>query len=140
MIYQATEKIARAFEERELRHTVDEAGPLSFVSAHFGGEHGSVQIRMISSDEDNDVKVLTANIAKFPEDKLQRGYELVNEFNNRFRYAKFGIDSDGDLTAQYDIPVRISDDNLGEVAFEIAVRIAQIVDKAYPEIMKAIWA
>ena len=140
MIHPATERIAMKFEEFELKYTVEEVGPLSFVSAAFSGKHCNVRMRMISTDEDNDVKVLTEDLARFPEDKLMQGYELINALNCRFRYAKFEIDSDGDVTAQYDIPQRTSTEDLGDVALEIAMRLSQIVDESYPEIMKAIWA
>ena len=51
---------------------------------------------------------------------------------------KFTLDNDSSLNAEYDLPVNTED--VGEACFEIGLRMAQIIDEAYPEFMKAIWS
>ena len=43
-----------------------------------------------------------------------------------------------ELRAEFDMPIRT--DNVGPVAVEIFIRFMQIIDKALPILMKAIWA
>ena len=50
---------------------------------------------------------------------------------------RFTLDSDGDINMEYDFPVSITE--IGEPAYEIAVRFTQVLDEAYPELMKAMW-
>ena len=141
MIYKATKLVEAMFKEKELKHSVREVGSLSFVQAGFSGDNTTFTLRFISSDDDNDVKIMTEDFAKFPEDKRAKGYELINELNRKYKYMKLTLDpSDGGVCAQYDLPVRLSDSEVGKVCFEIAIRFSNIVDDIYPDIMKAIWA
>ena len=139
MIYKATKLVAAAFEQENLKHAVRETEAFSFVDASFTGNNCTVRIRFINSDDDNDVKVLTENFAKFPASKRAKGLELINDLNRHYKYVKFAIDDDGDLTAQYDLPVSADDENLGKMVIEIAMRCAKIVDDSYPKIMQSIW-
>lgn len=140
MIYKATKIVAEAFEKRGLKHAVRETEAFSFVDTSFTGSNCNVRIRFINSDDDNDVKVLTENFAKFPESRRDRALELFNKLNRSYKYVKFTIDEDGEVTAQYDFPVSASDEDLGEMVIELAMRCAKIVDDTYPEIMQAIWS
>lgn len=139
MIYKATKIVAEAFEQASLKHAVRETDVFSYVDTSFTGSNCSVRIRFINSDDDNDVKVLTENFAKFPESKRIKGLELINDLNRNYKYIKFSIDDDGDLCAQYDLPVSAADENLGSIVIEIAMRCAKIVDDSYPKIMQSIW-
>ena len=63
----------------------------------------------------------------------------VNAVNYRFRFAKFCIDtSDNTIQAELDTPFRAYD--VGEICMELTARTVDICDKAYPDLMKAIWA
>lgn len=67
-------------------------------------------------------------------------HKLLNEWNREYRYICFTVGGDGELIGMYDVPLSITDECLGGVAFEMIIRMPQIVDDVYPEIMRAIWA
>ena len=112
---------------------------MTVVEAGFSGNNGTCKLNIISSDDDNDAQVRSAPIAKCPEDKRGAACELLNSLNSRFRFPKFVMDKDGDITVQYDIPLKVPDDALGDIAMELLIRISHIADEAYPEIMRFIW-
>lgn len=139
MIYQATRLISDAFKEAGLKCGTQEVGPLSFVEAGFTGSNCTFKLRFISTDNDNDVKAMTEDFAKYPEGKFQNGYKMMNELSRTYKYFKFTMDDSGAVCAQFDFPVSLSKEDVGKVAVELAVRCMKIVDDAYPKIMKSIW-
>ena len=136
MIYKATKLIQSDFKTAGIKCNSRELGNFSMVEAGFTGKNCTVMIRFISVDDGNGVKALTENFAKFSRQRLSAGYEVVNGLNQKYKYAKFTMTKDGEICADYDFPVTIKDDEVGKVAVEIVLRFAQIVDEAYPEIMK----
>ncbi len=141
MIYKATKLIEREFKQAGIKSVTREIGQLSYVEATFTGKNCNVTIRFISTDNDNDVKALTDNFAKYPTQRIAKGFEIINDLNKKYRYAKFTISPrEGDITAEYDFPATIKEEAVGTIATELVLRFAQIVDDAYPEIMQSMWA
>lgn len=66
--------------------------------------------------------------------------EACNVLNHKIRYMKFYLDPDGDINVEYDFPVHSPDDGIGEMAFEIFVRMMQILDSEYSIFMKALYS
>ncbi len=140
VLYNKTVLIAEAFEAHGLKHSVEETPVFSYLEAGFSGKNiTGVKVRFVSVDEESEVKVITDGFAKYPEDRKDKGYCVMNRMNDKFKYAKFVLNDRGDVHAEYDIPRSVSDENLGEIAVEIALRFASIIDNAYPEIMQSIW-
>lgn len=132
--------IKKEFEKAELKHQVQQLGPLDFLEAGFSGDNATVKIRVIAVDNDSEVKVMSDDFAKFPGAKLEAGYKLANQLNRKYKFVKFTIDNDGDLSAQWDLPDSVPSELVGKVAMEIVLRMFKIIDDAYPEVMKAVWA
>lgn len=139
MIYQATKAISDAFKDAGLKCSVQEVDSLSFVETGFTAENCTFKLFFISTDDDNDVKAVTEDFAKYPESKLQSGYKMMNELSQTYKYFKFTIDDKGAVRARFDFPVSLSTEAVGKVAVEIALRCMSVVDDAYPKIMKSIW-
>ena len=139
MVYQATKQIAKAFKDAGLKCGIQEVANFSFVEAGFTGKNCTFKLRFISVDDDNDVKAMTEDFAKYPESKFQNGYKMMNELSRTYKYFKFTMDDNGAVCAQYDFPVSLTSDAVGQVAVEIALRCMKIIDDAYPNIMKSIW-
>ena len=66
--------------------------------------------------------------------------EACNVLNHKIRYMKFYLDTDGDINVEYDFPVHSPDNGIGEMAFEIFVRMMQILDSEYSIFMKALYS
>ena len=138
MIYKATREIEKAIKADELHYEIDETEHTSVVSVGFDGKVAkNLTVRFISRDDDNDFSVRCFSIANTPEEKMDVVLKAVNEANDQYRYAKFVVDEDGDINAEYDFPV--AGDNIGDSATELLVRFVDIIDKCYPKFMSAIW-
>ena len=98
-------------------------------------------MRFISRDNDNDVATrIFGLISNTPKEKRTRVMEACNVLNHKIRYMKFYLDTDGDINVEYDFPVHSPDDGIGEMAFEIFVRMMQILDSEYSIFMKALYS
>lgn len=98
---------------------------------------GSYKIRFISKDNDNDVSVRIFGLVTVSEAKKTRVLPVINNLNAKYRFVKFVMDDDGDINLEYDYLVRCPDPAASAV--ELIIRINQIVDNAYPELMRAMW-
>ena len=65
--------------------------------------------------------------------------EQNNQCNHTGSFAD-AQDNDGDLPAQWDLPDSVPSELVGKVAMEIILRMFKIIDDAYPEVIKAVWA
>ncbi len=138
-MFQATKQIAAAFDEKDLKYTTSESEKSSRVVAKFNGDNAKhIEVRFISTDDDNDVAVRCFQIVSANADKAAKMKDAINELNNKYRYIKFIIDEDYDVNAEYDLPVR--SENVGPMCVEIFIRFMNIIDEAYPKLMQAMWA
>ena len=97
-----------------------------------------IRVSIIFDDNDKTVALRTYDLCKVPEDKLDRMYEACSELNRSFRWLKFYVDaSDNTVTAEDDAIV--TPESAGEEIFGILARMVGIVDRAHPELMKALW-
>ena len=140
--YYATGLIAEAFDEHNLRYTVESTDRLEELNASFPIDCGPLaQVKFISRDNDNDVAVRLFHLINcIPEEKQTRIMEACNRLNNEVRFMKFYLDTkDGSVSVEYDVPVKTSDECLGEVAVELFHRVTVILDQEYPLFMKALF-
>lgn len=105
--FNATNLIAEAFEKLDINFDVvsrqSSEQMLVFLSVN-SGPH--VTMRFISRDNDNDVAVrIFCLISNIPREKRTRVRDVCNALNNKIRYLKFSLDTDGDIQVMYDFPV-----------------------------------
>ncbi len=142
MIYKASKLIAEAFDEKGIKYggQIEEHDDASAVEAGFRIDNGPlVMARFFSSDDDNDVAVRVFGIINVKEEKRQQMLQQINAANCKMRYIKFLLDEDGDVNAEYDFPAKLADEQVGEVAVEIFIRLMKILDDVYPDFMRAMW-
>ena len=97
-----------------------------------------VKILIVFDKGDSSVAIRAFNIAKVPDDKKDGMFAAVNALNHKFRWIKFVIDEeDNTIVVEDDAVIQI--DSCGEEVFELCLRLASIVDEAYPEIMSSIF-
>lgn len=139
--FKAINLIAETFEKRGVKFDVVNRHGSEQLLAGFSVDCGpNVIMRFISHDDDNDVAArIFGLITNTPMEKRPRVMEACNVLNCKVRYMKFYIDSDGDINAEYDFPMRSPDDGIGEMAFEIFVRMMQVLDSEYSIFMKALY-
>ena len=141
MIHRATELIIKTFDEHSVKYRVTEVGDASMVEAGFEVEAGpEVVVRYISNDEDNDVAVrIFGLLHKIPLAKRAAVMEACNTLSAKIRFFKFYLDSNSNVNAEADLPVRTDDDCLGECCFELFVRIMSILDNEYHILAEALY-
>lgn len=142
MIHNSTQLIKNAFDNSNIKSEIQEADNLSAVVLGFSGNnYKGIRMLFVSDGNGNDVTIRTDEFAQFPKNKMPAGIMLMNALNQKYRYVKFLINmTTGGVCLQYDIPLRVDDNNLGPVACEILLRTSNLLDDAYPEIMKSIWS
>ena len=137
-MFKATAAIKRAFEDKNIKFRVVEKENISYIEASIRGKVApSVDVCFFSSDDDNDVSVRVVGIVRIPDHKRAAGLEAINQCNNQFRFVKFVLDKDNDVNLEFDMPVNTLIP--GEVATEMLIRMIQILDDAYPVLMKTLW-
>lgn len=135
------EKIKGFFDEKGVKYEYfertesrDEA--LRFV---YGGDNAdTIKIILFFDEDGGSLNVKSFTIAKVPTAKLMETYVVLNELNTEYRWVKFYVDSDNEVTAAGD--AIIDEATAGEECYEIVQRYVNIIDDVYPRIMKVIWA
>ena len=121
---------------KNVRYTVDNEFKLHVV---FNADNApSITVNVIfDKDGEGKVRFVVWSIGKFPESKLGAGMVACNALNAKYRWVKFYIDSDDEGCAEMDAIV--DEDTAGEECHELLYRVVNIVDEAYPEIMRALY-
>lgn len=91
-------------------------------------------------DEDNtNLHIVGRDFLNMPSDKFEKMCIISNEVNTKFRWAKFTVDKDDEeVLCEMDAVIQL--DSCAEEAYELMVRMTQIVDEAYAIYMKGLWA
>ncbi len=109
------------------------------IRVAFGGENlQHIQV-LVLFDKDNDplAQLVGWEIASF-KGKEEKGLQVCNELNARFRWVKFYLDDELDVRAEMDL--RFTDESCGELCVEHTLGMISMIDSAYPTIGKALWA
>ena len=90
-------------------------------------------------EDDTHVHLRGINFVKIPENAFEKMYKLVNDINNLYNWVKFIVDVEHEtIVARIDAVIHL--DSCGEECYELMVSMLNVVEQAYPKIMKAIWA
>lgn len=82
--------------------------------------------------DDGDIKLNVYPIKKVADRFRKDIMDLLNGFNNRYRFASFALDSDGDICVDYDMMLMTDNpDEFGEKLVFLTAMFADIVDDTY---------
>ena len=139
-MFKMTTEIYNALKQVDiLKVFTEEHEESSEVWMQFGVKNGgSYRIRFISHDDDNDVSVRIFGLISVEEDQMEKLLPAINELNRKYRFVKFVLDDDGDVNLEYDYLSGCPDPAAS--ATELVIRIAKMVDSAYPVLMRALWS
>jgi len=131
----ATRIFADYLDEKGVRYNVEDEHVLS---VRYNGDNApNIRLLFIFGKEGRDVAIRCFSVAKVPDDRVARAHETCSKLNAQFRWVKFYVDSDNEVTAEDDAIIEPS--TLGAECFGLMLRCIEIVDNAYPEIMRVIW-
>ena len=134
-MFYATQAIRNALLEMNLKISLDETDKASVVKVLFPLKCSApVEIRFISTDNDNDVAV-RVDLMRVGKEQTDAVLTVLNKLNRKYRYAKFTLNSEDDVTVEYDMPIK--NELVGETAKEILARFLQIIQEAHTEILRA---
>lgn len=97
----------------------------------------SISLHFAFGGDGCSVCIFSLGIVRTPEGKLAEMLALLNQLNREYRWGKFYLDKDNDVTCQGD--AILCEANAAEECFELLVRFISIIDEVYPKLMKVIW-
>lgn len=108
------------------------------VTVSYSADNTSVRAVLVFGDDGKDVALRVFSLVKVPEGKVGALQAVCSDLNRKWRWCKFYLDKDNEVTVAIDAV--ITPETTGPVAYELVIRTVGIVDKAYPDIMKALWS
>lgn len=131
----ATQIFANFLDEKGVRYNVEDE---HILSIKYSGDNAlDIRLLFFFGEDGRDVAIRCFSVAKVPSEKLARAHETCSKLNAKWRWLKFYVDSDNEVTVADDAVVEPN--TLGAECFELMLRCVDIVDKAYPDIMGTIW-
>ena len=129
--------VIKHLEKKEIKYRKIDDNTLRI--SYTGDNLDSIPINVIF-DEDGDPYVAFRcwDISKIKDSKREKAIMLCNDLNCRYRWVKFTVDKDNDVVAANDAQIDLF--TAGEEVLMLVRRMVNIVDEAYPEFMKLLWA
>lgn len=139
--FNATKLMATAFDEVGIKYDILHHAREELLLVPFSvGDENPVFMTFISDSDKNDVDVRVFNLATdIPESEFDKVDEVCKTLTQRSRFFKFHLLPIGDVFVEYDFPMAISDDCVGDAACEILFAGMIILDQAYELLMDSIY-
>ena len=103
-----------------------------------GNHNNEISFFFFFDSDGRTVNVKAFEICKPEEEKLMNMYVVINQIHCDYRWVKFFIDGENEVTFSGDAIV--NEATAGEECFELLIRYISIIDEVYPTLMKAMWA
>lgn len=97
-----------------------------------------VQLIIFFDADEDAVAIRCFDLVRVSEEQYPKALMSCNALNDRMRWVKFCIDKERNVQAEVDAV--IDDTNAGKVTMNLVLRMASIIDDAYPVINKTIWS
>lgn len=104
-----------------------------------GDNMTSIKVRFHFNNDLEDVAVRVFDICNVQRGQLASAIVTVNALNNKYRFAKFVLDPE-DSTVQAEMDLIFRSNDVGEICLEALSHMVNICDKAYPDLMKALYS
>lgn len=108
------------------------------VRLGFKLENAKMTLLVVFDPEGKSVAIRCFDFIQIKENQFPQALMCCNTLNVEKRWVKFCIDDDMDIIVEDDAV--IDEVTAGEEVLELVMRMAAIIDDAYPVINKAIWA
>lgn len=136
---ETTKKFLQYMDKNQIKYEVQERENHDWVGVTFTGDNlRAIILQFFFSKEAEDFALRIFSIAKVPENSKVDALKVCNDLMNKYRWLRFYLDENNEVTAAYDASVPLEPDD-GIFAI-IIFNSVNIIDKCYPRIMKALWA
>jgi len=133
-------QVKEAFEKAswKFKYIAEQPDGSTIMAAGFNGEKTVTNLLIHIDAQDHTVMIRADRLAKIPIDRQFEVLSTLNELNREYRFVSFYGDREDFVTIQTDRVIAANE--TADPVMEMIVRVVQILDGAYPRIMKAIWS
>lgn len=133
------ETVTAYFDSQGIKYlnSVDQPSRISLLFNTDNIPQITVNVFFDEQDKPN-VQFVGYDIVKFNEENLIKGLEICNKLNMEYRWLTFFINDSHSLVVNAD--ALYNTENCGEISLSYIMRMVNIVDEAYPKIMKNLWS
>ncbi len=139
MISTAAMTVKSDFDKKGVYYIFDEKEQYQIIYTPFRIENGPIVDILFVFSEDNDISAKLFIPLKLSDSYVDKVKDLIIKLNDEYRFVKFVLDSDNDISLEYDFLSSTKLDYLAESVFELLIRFMSIADEVYPSLMKLIW-
>ena len=122
---------AQRLDREKLIYTKDESKKKITLSYN-GDNFKSLKFVFLFDDDGESVAIRVWSIEEFTANQLSDAYEFCNRMNDNYRWLRFYVDEDRELTAALDAV--IPSDAVGDIGSELLHRAVSIVDSVCEEL------
>lgn len=139
----AVEQFITALKENKIGYDCqkigDEGAARECVSIRGNGKNfPALAVHFLFDEEgSNSVNIRCFEICKFPENKNLIMLQTVNSLNYTYRWVTFCVSPEGAVWAE--MSVAFTDESAQEILMRSMVRVFNLIDVAYPVLMKALY-
>ena len=116
----------KTLDQKKIKYDLHDERPVVFLK-YQGENFNKLTFTFFFDDDGHSLSLKVYTILKFQQDQLASAYIFANEMNKKYRWIRFYIDDDNELTA--DIDAVISESTVGEGCYELLSRAVDIVDE-----------
>ena len=127
-------KFQKYLESKDYKYDIVEKAETTVINFPYKGK----DVRLFFSGNDGEYLSIYTVFESVPNENSSAALLACNEMNTKFKWVTFYLDSDNDIIAHLDAKLTVGD--AAEEAMEMLVRHIDIMDKAKPTLMKAIYA
>ena len=100
--------------------------------------NGNFGVTIVFYEEDRNVYLFSADLGSFQEDQVDKAIALCNDLNTQYRWVKFYRDADNSII-YCEADAMVTPETVGPVVLNLVQRMTNIMDEAYPTVMKTRW-
>lgn len=117
---------------------IEERGDKTVITLTYDMPNAEFTVIFSVREDSTDVSLMCTDLIKVPEEKFKQAVFCCNELNQQYRWVRFWADRERKkIIALADTMVH--EGNGGADLYELAVRMGNIIDEAFPKLCKAIW-
>ncbi len=129
--FKMMDKFIAVLKREGIKYDVSKDKPYVYIK-YKGDNFDSLTFSFFFDEDGESVALKVFSIVEFQPNQLLDAYEYCNKMNASYRWIKFYVDDDNELTA--DMDAVINERTVGEECYELLGRAVRIVDKACGEL------
>ena len=116
---------------KNIKYNVNEENDLITIDFVNGDHYERIRVTFVADDDGDSVAVRAFSLRQYTQSQLPAAYAFCNRMNYKYRWVRFYVDSDNELTAAIDAVVTPA--TAGAECFELLARTVNIVDDVLGE-------